>query len=266
LAVNEPTAFDAAARFDLVGRRVLVTGAGHGLGLAIATGFAGAGGSVALIDVDAAAVDEAVAHIGVGASQVTVHGEAVDVRDDDGVRAAVDRSIAALAGLDILVNGAAIYPVGPIETMPSSTVRDVLDVNVAGYARMVQAATPALISSGRGRVVNLASITFYLGFPDGLGAYIASKGAVIGLTRALARELGPRGVTVNVVAPGAFPTRAEEIIEDRAAYDVQILSSQAVKRRGDVGDIAAAVMFLASDAASFITGQTLVVDGGWVFD
>ena len=123
-----------------------------------------------------------------------------------------------------------------------------LDVNVAGYARMVQAAHPALAASGRGRVINLASITFYLGFPDGLGAYIASKGAVIGLTRALARELGPLGVTVNAIAPGAFPTRAEEIIEDRAAYDVQILSSQAIKRRGDVGDIAAAVLFLASDA------------------
>jgi 3-oxoacyl-[acyl-carrier protein] reductase len=266
LAVNEPTAFDAASRFDLAGRRALVTGAGHGLGLAIATGFAGARASTALFDVDAAAVEEAGARIRTEQPDVTIHTEAVDVRDDASVTEAVGRSVAALGGLDVLVNCAAIYPVGPIETMASSVVLDVLDVNVAGYARMVQAAHPALTAHGRGRVINLASITFFLGFPAGLGAYIASKGAVLGLTRALARELGPQGVTVNAIAPGAFPTRAEEIIEDRAAYDVQILSSQAIKRRGDVGDIAAAVLFLAGDASSFITGQTLVVDGGWVFD
>jgi NAD(P)-dependent dehydrogenase (short-subunit alcohol dehydrogenase family) len=264
--MSEPTAFEAGSRFDLAGRRALVTGAGHGLGLAIATGFAGAGASVGLLDVDADAVEEAGALIGRERSGVIVHAEALDVRDDASVGAAVPGAIEALGGLDILVNCAAIYPVGAIETMAPSTVLDVLDVNVAGYARMVQAAHGALIANGRGRVVNLASITFYLGFPAGLGAYIASKGAVLGLTRALARELGPQGVTVNAIAPGAFPTRAEEIIEDRAAYDIQILSSQAVKRRGDVGDIAAAALFLASDAASFITGQTLVVDGGWVFD
>jgi NAD(P)-dependent dehydrogenase (short-subunit alcohol dehydrogenase family) len=264
--MTEPTAFDAWTRFDLTGRRALVTGAGHGLGLAIATGFAGAGASTALFDVDAEAVAEAGSLIRDRHPGLIIHTEALDVRDDASVRAAVDRAVTALRGLDILVNCAAIYPVAPIETMGPSVMLDVLDVNVAGYARMVQAAIPALTAEGRGRVVNLASITFYLGFPDGLGAYIASKGAVLGLTRALARELGPRGVTVNAIAPGAFPTRAEAIIEDRAAYDIQILSSQAVKRRGDVGDIAAAVLFLACDAASFITGQTLVVDGGWVFD
>jgi NAD(P)-dependent dehydrogenase (short-subunit alcohol dehydrogenase family) len=264
--MSEPTAFDAGARFDLGGRRALVTGAGHGLGLAIATGFAGAGASVAMVDIDPDAVEEAGALIRRERPRVSVHTDTLDVRDDASVRASVDEAVTALGGLDILVNCAAIYPVGPIETMAPSVVLDVLDVNVAGYTRMVQAAYPALTAQGRGRVVNLASITFYLGFPDGLGAYIASKGAVLGLTRALARELGPQGVTVNAIAPGAFPTRAEGIIEDRAAYDVQILSSQAIKRRGDVGDIAAAVLFLASDGASFITGQTLVVDGGWVFD
>ena len=264
--MTEPTAFDAASRSDLTGRRALVTGAGHGLGLAIATGFAGAGSSVALFDIDDGAVREAGELNRRERPGVIVHTEALDVRDDAAVRTAVDRSVEALGGLDILVNGAAIYPVAAIETMPASTILDVLNVNVAGYARMAQAAHQALTANGRGRIINLASITFFLGFPDGLGAYIASKGAVLGLTRALARELGPQGVTVNAIAPGAFPTRAEEIIVDRAAYDVQILSSQAVKRRGDVGDIAGAALFLAGDTASFITGQTLVVDGGWVFD
>jgi NAD(P)-dependent dehydrogenase (short-subunit alcohol dehydrogenase family) len=263
--VTEPTAF-GAARFDLQGRAALVTGAAHGLGLAIATGFAGAGCAVSLLDVDATAVDEARRLIEDARPSTVVHGEAVDVRDTSATVGAVDRAIAAHGRLDILVNCAAIYPVDPIDSMPTSTLMDVLDVNVAGYARTVQAAHGALVASEHGRVINLASITFYLGFPAGLGAYIASKGAVLGLTRALARELGPAGVTVNAIAPGAFPTRAEEIIEDRAAYDIQILSSQCLKRRGDVGDIAGAALFLASDAASFITGQTLVVDGGWVFD
>lgn len=264
--MTEPTAFDSIGRFDLTGRSALVTGAAHGLGLAISSAFAGAGCSVALADVEADALTEAAALIGDEAPGVQLHTEALDVRDTGSIRLAVDRAVEACGGLDILVNCAAIYPTSPLETMDAAVVADVLDVNVVGYTRMVQAAYGALVGSPHGRVINLASITFYLGIPDGLGAYIASKGAVIGLTRALAREFGPKGVTVNAVAPGAFPTRAEEIIEDRVAYDEQILSSQAIKRRGDVGDIAAAALFLASDAASFVTGQTLVVDGGWVFD
>jgi 3-oxoacyl-[acyl-carrier protein] reductase len=181
------------------------------------------------------------------------------------VEGALERAVSELGGLDVVVNSAAVYPTEPLTKASSDHLREVLDVNVGGYARVVRRAHAALVESGRGRVVNLSSITFFLGFPDGLGAYVASKGGVIGLTRALARELGPDGITVNSIAPGAFPTRAEEIIEDRIAYDRQILDSQCLKRRGEVGDIACAALFLASDAASFITGQTLVVDGGWVF-
>lgn len=262
----EPTAFDAGTTFDLRGRRVLVTGAAHGLGLAIATGFAGAGAAVGMLDRDPTGVAAAADRIGQERPDARIYPQAVDVRDASAVIDAVGRTVAAHGGLDVLVNCAAIYPTGPLATMPIETVLEVLDVNVLGYTRMAQAAVPALVNSAAGRIVNLASVTFFLGFPAGLGAYIASKGAVLGLTRALAREVGPQGVTVNAIAPGAFPTRAEEIIEDRVAYDRLILESQCVKRRGEVRDIAAAAMFLASDAASFITGQTLVVDGGWVFD
>ena len=186
-------------------------------------------------------------------------------RDED-VAAAVHAAALTFEGIDVVINDAAIYPTGPIEGIASDDFLRVLNVNIGGYARVVRAAHPHLLASDAARIINIASITFYLGIPPGLTAYIASKGGVIGLTRALARELGPAGVTVNAIAPGAFPTRAEDIVADRVAYDRQVIVDQCVKRRGNVGDIACAALFLASDAASFISGQTLVVDGGWVFD
>jgi NAD(P)-dependent dehydrogenase (short-subunit alcohol dehydrogenase family) len=256
----EPLARDAFASFDLSGRRVLVTGAAHGLGLAMASAFIGAGASVAMSDVDESALVEAAREVGGVTAAI-----ALDTRVDESVEGAVAGAASELGGLDVLINNAAVYPTAAFEELTSDAFSSVLDVNVIGYARAARAALPFLMRSGRGRIVNLASITFFLGFPPGLSAYIASKGAVIGLTHALAREFGPDEVTVNSIAPGAFPTRAEEIIDDRTAYDRLILESQCIKRRGRVSDIAGASLFLASDAASFITGQTLIVDGGWVF-
>jgi NAD(P)-dependent dehydrogenase (short-subunit alcohol dehydrogenase family) len=258
--VSEPVAYDAHGRFDVSGRRVLITGAAHGLGLATATAFSGAGARVAALDRD----EDGLRSIeGTPAAELV---QVVDVNDDGAVREAVRECVDALGGLDVVVNAAAYYPTAPLADPTAALLMDVLETNVGGYARVAGAAHEALRESSAGRVINFASITFYLGFPPGLGAYITSKGAVIGFTRALARELGPDGVTVNAIAPGAFPTRAEEIIEDPIAYDRVILDSQSLKRRGEVDDIAGAALFLGSDASSFITGQTLVVDGGWVFN
>jgi 3-oxoacyl-[acyl-carrier protein] reductase len=258
----EPRAYDIARRFDLTGRRVAITGAAHGLGLAMATAFGSAGAHVALLDRDqdglVALEDELQAHAKVCAFPI-------DVRDDVQVSRVVAQLTAEMGGLDILINGSAIYPTGPVAEMPDDVFLDVLNVNIAGYARMCRAAQSHLADSPAGRIINFSSITFLMGYPPGLAAYVASKGAVIGLTRALAREVGPLGVTVNAIAPGAFPTRAEDIVEDRVAYSDEVIGKQCIKRRGEVSDIAAAAMFLASDAASFITGQTLVVDGGWMF-
>jgi NAD(P)-dependent dehydrogenase (short-subunit alcohol dehydrogenase family) len=120
-------------------------------------------------------------------------------------------------------------------------------------------------AAGSGRIINVSSITFF-GHTPFLVPYVASKGALVGLTRALARELGEDGITVNAIAPGAFPTAAEAIHPNPEAYNAFILEQQAVKRRGTPADIANAVLFLAAPETSFITGQLLVVDGGWVMN
>ena len=136
-------------------------------------------------------------------------------------------------------------------------------VNVEAGVICVQAALPHMRAQGWGRIVNIASVTTSGGWSN-LAPYIASKSALIGLTRAWAREFGQWGITVNCVSPGAFPTDAEKIHPDPEGYTAMVLERQAVKRRGAAQDIANALMFFASDASGFVTGQTLNVDGGWV--
>ena len=118
---------------------------------------------------------------------------------------------------------------------------------------------------GRGRIVNLTSITFFGGW-DMLLSYVSSKGGIVGFTRALARELGPEGITVNAISPGAFPTDAEKIHPDPEGYERFVLERQSLKRRGTPEDIGNLAVFLASDASSFITGQLFEIDGGWVMN
>lgn len=262
--LSEPTAFAAAERFDVRGRAALITGAAHGLGLAMATAFVGAGAKVGLVDIDSESLKSAESVLGERGLTVT---RTVDVRSSEATEAAVSEIAEELGGIDILINDAAIFPSGPLADVDMDEFTNVLDVNVAGYTRMIKASLPYLRRSGRGRIINFGSVTFFLGNPDGLGAYIATKGAVVGLTRALAREVGPAGITANVLAPGAIPTRAEHgLYEDQQAFDREVVRVQSIKRRGSVDDIAAAALFLGSDAASFITGQTLLVDGGWTFN
>lgn len=260
----EPVAYDAADRFSVRDRAVLVTGGAHGLGLGIATAFLGAGARVGILDVDGAALE---AQRNSMKAHGTIVSRVVDVTDDESVQQGVDQVAAELGGIDVVVNDAAVFPTAPLAETSAQMLSAALDVNVVGYLRTVTAALPHLLKSEHARIINFGSVTFFLGEPAGLGAYIATKGAVVGLTRALARELGPQGITANVLAPGAFPTRAEHgVHEDQAAFDRQVIDVQSIKRRGEVADIAAAAIFLASDAASFITGQTLLVDGGWTFN
>jgi NAD(P)-dependent dehydrogenase (short-subunit alcohol dehydrogenase family) len=258
--VREATAADAIDRFGVADRAVLVTGAAHGLGLAVATAFGGAGARVVGLDVDAVALQDLAGQRGI------VGVVPADLASDARVASAADEALALLGGLDVLVNCAATFPVGGLATTVTAAADLVtaVDVNVAGGVRLLRTTADALRASRAGRVVNFSSVVIHGGVPPEMGAYVASKAAVVGVTRALARELGPDGITVNAIAPGSYPTRAEQvtIVDDREAFEAQLMAIQSVKRRGEVHDIACAVLFLASDAAAFITGQTLTVDGG----
>jgi 3-oxoacyl-[acyl-carrier protein] reductase len=186
-----------------------------------------------------------------------------DIADSASVAAMMERVVSELGGIDILVNNAAVYHRKPWTEITEADWDQVLDTNLKGYYLCARAAYPFLKDSGRGRVINVASITFFGGVPFLLD-YVASKGGIVGFTRALAREVGPDAITVNTLSPGAFPTDAEKIHPDQEGYNRAILEAQSIKRRGTPQDVGNLVTFLASDAASFITGQLIQIDGGWM--
>lgn len=240
---------------DLSGKRVLVTGAAGGLGRAFAHAFSDAGARVVAADLDHA-----------GAAQ-TMHGRAggsapLDVRDMDSCTACVAQAVAQLGGLDVLVNNAAFYagiPREPFDQISAETWDKVMEVNVKGTWQMCKAATPALRAAGGGAIVQIGSATVYSGSPHWMH-YVASKGAVLAMSRVMAKELGPDGIRVNTLAPGVTMTDASfDHFEDARSYGA---ARAALGRNAEPRDIVGTALFLASDAAAFMTGQTLVVDGG----
>lgn len=258
--VDEALATHAIDLLRLDGRRVLVSGAGHGLGLGVASAFAGAGARVAALDIDIDTLTPLSAELGL------VSVLRADVDDSDSIEPAVREAIDTLGGLDVVINCAAQYPLGSLIDEPAELMEAVFRTNVGGYARVVRAAAPALRQSSAGRIVNFASVMAFTADPPNLGAYVTSKAAIMGLTRALARELGADGICVNSLAPGSIPTRSTAAVGDVEAFQRRLMELQCIQRLGRVDDIAATALFLASDGAGFITGQTLLVSGGWVFD
>lgn len=246
--------------FSIAGKTAIVTGGGTGLGRATAMVLAGAGANVVIAAPDREPIEQAAA--AVRASGGSALALAADVRDRAGVETMVAQAVERFGGVDILVNNAGIYPSRPWHEVSDEEWDDVLAVNLKGCFVCARAVYPHLKRAGSGRIVNIASTTFLLGFPL-LIHYVSSKGGIVGFTRALAREVGVDNITVNCIAPGAFPTAAEEIHPDRAGYNRHVLDSQSLKRRGRPEDIGNVVLFLAGDAASFVTGQTIAVDGGW---
>ena len=247
---------------SLAGKTILYTGAAGGLGLQTTLQFLRARAHVVAIDNDRekmTALEQAAQEDRL--CGLTVRG--TDLADADATRETLDRLCKEVGGFDVVINNAAIYPSKAFEEYSLEEHRSVQRVNVDAGIVCVQAALPHMRAQNWGRIINISSITYYGGWAN-LSPYVQSKGALIGLTRAWAREFGQYGVTVNAIAPGAFPTDAEKIHPDPEGYNQFVLDHQSVKRRGDAGDIAQALMFLASDHASFITGQTLNVDGGWV--
>jgi 3-oxoacyl-[acyl-carrier protein] reductase len=244
------------------GRTAIVTGAATGIGRATARLLAERGARVVAAGLqpdELAGTVQAIAEAGGEAIAVDA-----DVSDPDAIEAVAAAARTAFGGTDILVNNAAVYPLGPWQEMDAAALDAVFATNVRGYYLMARAVREQMIARGGGAVVNVASVTFWTGNAL-LAAYVASKGAVIGFTRALAREAGPDGIRANAVAPGAFPTAATEIHADQDALWRDVLEAQSIKRRGEVEDVARAIAFFAGDDAGFVTGQTLLVDGGWMF-
>jgi len=239
----------------------VVTGAGGALGRAIARRLAADGHAVVVADVDTAAV--AVTRREVEAAGGQALGWTLDLRDAAAIAGLFDAVEKGHGGTAILVNNAAIYPARPFLDIPLAEYDDVHAVNQRGYWLCAQAAARQMVRAGGGAIVNIASIVTSGGWAD-LASYVATKGAAVTLTRALARELGPAGIRVNAVSPGAFPTAAETIHENPERYQQFVLDHQALKRRGSPEELAAVVSFLAGPDASFVTGQTIEVNGGWV--
>ena len=251
---------------ELRDRKVLLTGAAGGLGTAITLAFVKAGARVLALDLDAAKGEALLAESArAGAPVRAVRFVRCDLADLAATGALVKTLDAEEGGVDTLINNAAIYPSHAINDYTIEQLEAVQRVNVQASIVATQALVPGMKARGFGRIINVASITFSGGWANIL-PYVASKGAVIGMTRALARELGAAGITVNCISPGAFPTDAEKIHPDLEAYTRFILDHQAIKRRGRPEEIANAMMFFASDRSGFITGQTLNVDGGWVMN
>ena len=243
---------------SLEGRVAIVTGGGGGLAEGICATLAASGAAVAAVDRSLEKA-ERVAQLAQSGRCIALE---ADVSEKASVDAVAQKVISELGGIDILVNNAAIYPLRPWTEIEEEEWDRVMAVNLKGYFLCARAAYPSMRERGKGRIINVASITFFIGW-SGFLDYVSSKGAIIGFTRTLAREVGPDGITVNAISPGAFPTDAERVHPDQEALNRRILEQQSLKRRGtpeDVGNLAA---FLASDAASFITGQTIMIDGGW---
>jgi 3-oxoacyl-[acyl-carrier protein] reductase len=248
---------------SLTGKVAVVTGGSRGIGRAICLALADAGAAVAVNYASRAAeADEVVAMIAEkGGRAIAVQADVSNSTRVDELFAAVRRE---LGPIDILVNNAALTDTHkPWREIDEDEWDRVMAVNLKSCFLCFRAAYPDMNARGWGRVINISSVTFHLGRPH-LVHYIASKGGVIGFTRALAREVGVDGITVNAITPGAILTESElELFPDQAAVSALTNDVQSIKRRGLPADIAGATVYLASDDASFITGQTLNIDGGW---
>ncbi len=239
-------------------RVALVTGAAGGIGRAYAQRLASDGLVVAAVDL--VAPDETVASI--AATGGTADAFVADVTDPAAVDACVAAIGARLGAPAVLVNNVGVYPVTTWDDLTLQELRRVFSINLESAFLMCKACVPAMRDARWGRIINIASRTFWLPTPD-MAAYLASKGAVIGLTRALATELGGHGITANVVAPGLTRTASIEAITADAVFEMT-KNMQAIKRTQQPDDLAGLVSFLASDDAAFMTGQTVMVDGGLI--
>ncbi len=244
----------------LAGKVAIVTGGAQGIGRAIADGLAREGARIVIADLRGAEDAASDFPDGVGVT--------ADVSDEADVARMAETVVERCGGIDILVNNAGLYASLPMRSfleIPLDEWRRVMDVNVASMFLTCRAVVPVMQASGGGNIVNISSGTPFRGVPF-LLHYVTSKGAIVAFTRALAKEVGKQGVLVNCVAPGfTMSAGVEEHPEVIAALQQVSLASRTIQRDQVPEDVVGAVVYLASPAASFVTGQTIVIDGGQYF-
>lgn len=249
---------------DLKGKVAIITGAAKGMGKADALKLANAGAKVVLADISQQECQLVVDEIR------KERGEAIAVKCDVSQKAEVDNLIAEtlkkFSKIDILVNNAGIFPFEPFLEMPEQNFERVIDINLKGYFLMAQACAKEMVKQKSGSIVNIVSIAMGqvgVGFA-GLTHYCASKGGIVAMSQAMALELAPLGIRVNCIAPGAIDTPGAAAIKNDSKVLEATTAGIPLKRMGKPEEISNAVLFLASDESSYMTGSTMVVDGGWV--
>ena len=249
----------------LTDRCVIITGGGHGIGRAYAHGCAGEGAAVVIADIDGPAAHTVAKSVSDGGGQAI--GLEADVRSLASMKEVVRAAEEGFGGVDGLINNAGMLTIIPIsrvgfEEIEEAEWDDVLDTNLKGTWFACRAAAPAMRRRGGGSIVNISSGTFFLGSPT-RAHYVASKGAVIGLSRVLSRELASSNIRVNVIVPGSTLSEddpSEEVVQMRSAP----ISNRSIKRIEVPEDLTGAAVFFLSGDSSYVTGQTLVVEGGGI--
>lgn len=249
--------------WKLDGKVAFITGAGAGIGEATAKLFAQQGASIVIYDWKGGNAEKVAQSVREAGGKAI--GIAGDVRDSRAVKSAVDRAGAEFGGVHILVNNAGIFPRAAVTEIRDDQWDEVLGVNLDGMFYCTRAVVPQMKERRSGKIINISSVNFHVGAPN-FSHYIASKGGVIGFTRALARELGDYNIHVNAVTPGAIETESEKLTGSKEAVDAAvaaIVARQCLKRRITPSEIAEVSLFLASELSDSMTGQTINADGGY---
>ena len=245
--------------FSLAGKVALVTGASRGLGWAMARGLAEAGGHVVLNGRHAEALEDRVRSLADGG--LSASAAPFDVTDEAAGAAAVAATIAEHGHLDVLIANAGINHRAPLADFPLDEFRRVLETNLVACYALARAAASGMRQRGWGRIILTASIMGVVARPT-IPAYLAAKGGLVALTKALAVELGGDGITANAIGPGFFLTEMNSALKSDANFDAWVKERTPLKRWAEPRELAGAAVFLASDAASYVNGHHLVVDGG----